>query len=102
MTTSATSNASTATVAVEVVAWITKFIGGDGSGRRVLHEPYADGATVRSILQTVASRYPELEAALGHGQQLGEHVEVLVKSEEGPREWARRVESMKIHMKTSQ
>lgn len=65
-------------VPVEVVSWITKFIGGDGSGRRVLEEPWTEKATVRSVLQGLTARYPELHAALWHGQGLGEHIEVIV------------------------
>jgi molybdopterin converting factor small subunit len=68
----------TATVSVEVASWVTKFIGGDGSGRRVLAEPLTPGATVRSVLASVSARYPELNAALWHGSELGEHIEVLV------------------------
>ncbi len=33
--------ATTATIPVEVASWITKFVGGDGSGRRVLDEMLA-------------------------------------------------------------
>ncbi len=68
----------TATVPVEVASWVTKFIGGDGTGRRVLAEPLIPGATVRSVLASVSARYPELNAALWHGNELGEHIEVLV------------------------
>lgn len=67
-----------ATIPVEVVAWVTKFVGGDGTGRRLLAEPWTDGATVRSVLATVSARFPELHAALWHGADLGEHIEVLV------------------------
>ncbi len=68
----------TSTISVEVVSWITRFIGGDGTGRRVLREPYSEGATVRTILRGLTAKYPELHDALWHGQQLGEHIEVLV------------------------
>ena len=33
---------------------------------------------MRSVLRGVTARYPELEAALWQGNDLGEHVEVLV------------------------
>ena len=66
------------TVPVEIVSWITKFIGGDGTGRRVMDEPWAEGATVRSVLRALSARYPELHAALWHNHELGEHIEVLV------------------------
>ena len=67
-----------ATIPVEVASWITKFVGGDGSGRRVLEEPLIPGATVRSVLAGVSARFPELHQALWHGKELGEHIEVLV------------------------
>ncbi len=66
------------TVAVEILSWVTKFVGGDGSGRRVVEEPLAPAATVRSVLQSVSGRFPELHAALWNGRELGEHIEVLV------------------------
>jgi hypothetical protein len=66
------------TVPVEVVSWITKFVGGDGTGRRVFEEPVTEGSTVRSVLAGLTTRYPELQAALWHGDAIGEHVEVLV------------------------
>jgi molybdopterin converting factor small subunit len=68
----------TATVPVEVVSWVTKFTGGDGAGRRVFEEPLPAGATVRSVLAGLSARFPELQAALWHGRDIGEHIEVLV------------------------
>ena len=65
-------------VPVEVVAWVTKFVGGDGTGRRVFEEPLQPGATVRSVLIGLSARYPALHEALWHGDGLGEHIEVLV------------------------
>ena len=61
-------------------SWITKFIGGDGTGRRVFEEIYVEGATVRTVLRGLTSKYPELHAALWHGTELGEHIEVLVNN----------------------
>jgi molybdopterin converting factor small subunit len=63
---------------VEVVGWPTRFVGGDGANRRVFEEPAAAGATVRSVLRGLSARFPELAAALWHGDDLGEHIEVLV------------------------
>jgi molybdopterin converting factor small subunit len=57
---------------------VTKFVGGDGSGRRLFVERLPSGATVRSVLRDLSARFPELERALWNGDQLGEHVEVLV------------------------
>jgi molybdopterin converting factor small subunit len=66
------------TIPVEIASWITKFVGGDGSGRRVLEEPLTPGATVRSVLAGLSAKFPELHKALWHGKELGEHIEVLV------------------------
>jgi molybdopterin converting factor small subunit len=57
---------------------VTKFVGGDGAGRRVFDEPLAPGATVRTVLRGLSGRFPELQRALWHGDALGEHIEVLV------------------------
>ena len=67
-----------ATVPIEIASWITKFVGGDGSGRRVVDEPLTPGATVRSVLAGLSAKFPELDRALWHGKELGEHIEVLV------------------------
>lgn len=70
--------AATATVPVEIVGWPTRFVGGDGAGRRLFDEPLPPGATVRQVLRALSARFPELAAALWHGEELGEHIEVLV------------------------
>ena len=76
--TSAAPTHAAAAVSVEVVSWVTKFVGGDGSGRRVFDEPLTPGATVRSVLRGLSARFPELQRALWNGDALGEHIEVLV------------------------
>jgi molybdopterin converting factor small subunit len=78
LTPTGTPAATAATVAVEVVSWVTKFVGGDGSGRRLFEETLTAGATVRSVLKGLSARFPDLQHALWNGEQLGEHVEVLV------------------------
>jgi molybdopterin converting factor small subunit len=65
-------------VPVEIISWVTKFAGGDGTGRRVLEEPWTPATTVRATLMSVSSRYPALREALWNGAELGEHIEVLV------------------------
>jgi molybdopterin converting factor small subunit len=66
------------TVDVEVVSWVTRFTGGDGTGRRLFAEPLDPSATVRSVLTGLSARFPELQRALWHGHAIGEHIEVLV------------------------
>jgi molybdopterin converting factor small subunit len=67
-----------ATIPVEMTSWVTRFVGGDGSGRRVVDEPWEPGATVRSMLRSVSSRFPDLAQALWQGSDLGENLEILV------------------------
>ena len=65
---------------IEVVAWITKFVGGDGSTRKVFHLPLRPDDTVRKVLRRLSGRFPQLHKALwdpGTGH-LAEHIEVLV------------------------
>jgi molybdopterin converting factor small subunit len=65
---------------VEVTGWVTKFVGGDGSGRKLYEEPIAPGETVRDLLRRISARHPELDQALWDAsrKELGEHIEVLV------------------------
>jgi molybdopterin converting factor small subunit len=65
---------------VEISTWVTKLVGGDGSGSRRYDEPLQTGDTVGDVLRRVSARFPELDAALwGPGRRtLGEHIEVLV------------------------
>ena len=67
-------------VTVEVTTWVTKLVGGDGTGRRLFEEPIALGDTVRQVLRRYSSRFPALDAALWAPDRtaLGEHLEVLV------------------------
>lgn len=70
----------TGQVEIEVVAWVSKFVGGDGSTRKVYHEPLRKGDTVRQLLRRLSGRFPQLHQALWDNQSgdLGEHIEVLV------------------------
>ena len=63
---------------VEVTTWVTKYVGGDGSGSHVFEEPIVRGDTVRDVLRRYSARYPELHTALWDGRALGAHIEVLV------------------------
>ena len=70
----------TGQVEIEAVAWITKFVGGDGSTRKIYHEPLQDGDTVRKVLRRLSGRFPQLHKALWEPEtgDLAEHIEVLV------------------------
>ena len=65
---------------IEVTTWVTKLVGGDGSGSRVFEEATAAGETLRDVLRRWSARFPELDAALwdSTGAGLGPHIEVLV------------------------
>jgi molybdopterin converting factor small subunit len=67
-------------VSVEAIAWVTQFVGGDGTRRKVFHEMVTPGATVRSVLGQVSDRFPKLRDTLWDRTtgDLGEHIEVLV------------------------
>ena len=65
-------------VTVEITSWVTRFVGGDGAGRRVVEEPLAAGGTVRTVLLDLTKRYPDLAEVLWKDGTLGEHLEVLV------------------------
>ena len=71
----------TAAVTVEVTAWVTRLVGGDGTGHKFFDEPLQDGDTVGDVLRRVSARFPELDAALWRNgrRELGEHIEVLVE-----------------------
>jgi len=65
---------------VEVLSWITKFIGGPGTGRKEFEEAFVPGETVGEVLGRFSARYPELDTALWDASRkaLGEHIEVMV------------------------
>jgi molybdopterin converting factor small subunit len=65
---------------VEVTTWVTKHVGGDGSGSKVFTESFAPGETVRDVLRRCSARFPELDAALWSPDrsELGEPIEVVV------------------------
>jgi molybdopterin converting factor small subunit len=67
-------------VTVELVAWVTQFVGGDGTRRRIFDESIVPGVTVRSVLSRVSDRHPKLREALWDhtGTDLSEHIEILV------------------------
>ena len=65
---------------IEVTTWVTKHVGGDGSGTRLFEESIKRGDTVRSVLRGFTNRFPDLDSALWSPDhsELGSHIEVLV------------------------
>ena len=72
--------AGTRSITLEVTTWVTRYVGGDGSGSRLFEEPVTADDTLRTLLRRWSARFPELEAALWNPERtdLGEHIEVLV------------------------
>ncbi len=73
----------TITVAIEVVSWVNRFVGGPGTGEVRLEETVPRGATVRDVLRRAGERFPELGRALwdpGQPRELGDNIEVLVNN----------------------
>jgi len=67
-------------VTIEAVAWVTQFVGGDGTRRTVFDDAVPPGATVRSVLRQLSDRFPKLQPVLWDrlGHELNEYIEVLV------------------------
>jgi len=69
-----------ATVAIEVTTWVTKYVGGGPDGGRLFEQPIGQADTVGDALRRFSARFPDLDAALWSPGRtaLGEHIEVLV------------------------
>ena len=68
-------------VTIEAVAWITKFVGGDGTERISFVETARPGDSVRTVLKKLSGKYPQLKDALwdpDNPREIGEHVEIIV------------------------
>jgi molybdopterin converting factor small subunit len=67
-------------VTIEVVAWVTSLVGGDGTRRKRFIEAVESGATVESVLRQFSRRFPRLADALWdrRGGGLAEHIEVMM------------------------
>ena len=71
------------TVRVEVLSWVNKLVGGPGTGQVTVEEAVPRGASVRTVLQAVSERFPELGRALWdptRPRELGDNIEVLVNN----------------------
>ena len=76
---SVANEAALGSVTVEAVSWVTRFTGGDGTGRLLFPEPLRPGDTPLTVLRRVGDRLPELAAVLwGEGGALTEHVQLML------------------------
>jgi molybdopterin converting factor small subunit len=67
-------------IQIDTMAWVTRFVGGNGSDRVSFNLAIEPGDTVRTVLRRLSERFPQLQYALwdpGSGE-LGEHIEVVV------------------------
>jgi molybdopterin converting factor small subunit len=67
-------------VQIDAVAWVTRFVGGNGSDRIGFELSIEPGDTVRTVLRRLSERFPPLQYALWDPEsgELGEHIEVVV------------------------
>lgn len=67
-------------VQIDTVAWVTRFVGGNGSDRVGFDFAIEPGDTVRTVLRRLSERFPQLQYALWDPEsgELGEHIEVVV------------------------
>lgn len=67
-------------IQVQTVAWVTRFVGGNGSDRISFDLAIQPGDTVRTALRQLSERFPQLQYALWDPDtgELGEHIEVVV------------------------
>jgi molybdopterin converting factor small subunit len=71
------------TVRVEVVSWVNRFVGGPGTGEETVDVAVPRGASVRTVLQAMSERFPELGRALWdptRPRELGDNIEILVNN----------------------
>ena len=69
-------------VKVELMAWATRFVGGDGSDSRHAEVDAFPGDTVRAVLKRLSAQHPDLDKALWHEgtDALSEHLEIAVNN----------------------
>lgn len=67
-------------VQIDTVAWVTRFVGGNGSDRISFELAIEPGDTIRTVLRRLSERFPQLQYALWDAEsgELGEHIEVVV------------------------
>ena len=72
-----------ASATIEVTTWVTKHVGGDGTGSKLFDEAIGRGDTTRTLLRRFTAKFPELDSALWSPdhRELGSHIEVLVNDE---------------------
>jgi molybdopterin converting factor small subunit len=69
-------------VTVDAVAWVTRFVGGDGTSHVAIRELLRPDDTLRTVLHRLSRRYPKLEQALWDGStgELAEHIQIMLNN----------------------
>jgi sulfur-carrier protein len=67
-------------IQIDTMAWVTRFVGGNGSDRLSFDLAIEPADTVRTVLRRLSERFPQLQYALWDPEsgELGEHIEVVV------------------------
>jgi molybdopterin converting factor small subunit len=67
-------------IQIDTMAWVTRFVGGNGSDRIGFDLTLEPGDTVRAVLRRLSQRFPQLHYALWDSEsgELGPHIEVVV------------------------
>jgi molybdopterin converting factor small subunit len=67
-------------VQIDTMAWVTRFVGGNGSDRLSFEFAIESGDTVRAVLHRLSDRFHQLQYALWDPEsgELGPHIEVVV------------------------
>lgn len=67
-------------IQIDTMAWVTRFVGGNGSDRIGFDLTLEPGDTVRAVLRRLSQRFPQLQYALWDQEsgELGPHIEVVV------------------------
>lgn len=76
-----TSPDKTLMVQVDLLSWANTFVGGSGSGTLEFQEQARQGETVRTVLNGLADRFPNLRASLwdeSDRSRIGPHIEIIV------------------------
>ena len=68
-------------VKIEVFAWLTRYVGGDGGGRKFYTEEFTPGESLRTVVRRLSRNYPALDHILWDpetgqlGRVRGDHCE---------------------------
>jgi molybdopterin converting factor small subunit len=69
------------TIRLEILPWLSRAFDGEGALRVVLERPVAKGATVRDLLDQLATEHPAFHRTLyAPGGELAVHISILLNN----------------------